>query len=168
MGGMTIRPMTDGDRDAVLDLSATTFDGIAIDQQLSERSNTDLSTGWAERFTISLERHLDDSRSRTYLAVEDGGRIVGYVTVVVDTTTEVGEIPYLAVDDDHQDRGIGTRLLTYGMDELRRAGMSHATIETVAANERCREWYPTLGFKEYARQVMYVRELNDQDETTEA
>jgi GNAT superfamily N-acetyltransferase len=42
----------------------------------------------------------------------------------------IGEISMLAVDPDHQGRGIGTALTEFALDWLKDAGMTVAMVET--------------------------------------
>jgi ribosomal protein S18 acetylase RimI-like enzyme len=55
---------------------------------------------------------------------------VGYVALRLDADTKLGEIYLLAVDPEHQNHGIGTMLTEHAFDEMRRAGMVAAMVDT--------------------------------------
>jgi ribosomal protein S18 acetylase RimI-like enzyme len=62
---------------------------------------------------------------------EAGASAVGFVAVEFDhPERSMGEISMLAVDPDHQGRGIGTALTGFTLDRLKDAGMTVAMVET--------------------------------------
>jgi ribosomal protein S18 acetylase RimI-like enzyme len=62
---------------------------------------------------------------------EAGASAVGFVAVEFDhPERSMGEISMLAVDPDHQGRGIGTALTGFALDRLKDAGMKVAMVET--------------------------------------
>ena len=63
------------------------------------------------------------------MAVSDG-RPVGFVTVALNAFHQgMGAIDILGVDPDYQRRGIGSRLVEFAVDHMRRAGMEVAVVE---------------------------------------
>ena len=53
----------------------------------------------------------------------------------------------LAVDPDHQGKGLGAALLLDGLDWLRRRGARHAIVNTQEANLNALALYERLGFR---------------------
>jgi len=86
---------------------------------------------------------------------EIDGQVVGYITTFRDRDAGMGLIPNLAVDAAHRGRGIGRRLIEYALDDFRKEGLTHAKIETLAQNDIGQNLYPSLGFREVARQIHY-------------
>ena len=56
-------------------------------------------------------------------------------------------------------KGIGRKLLVRSIERFRELGLAQAKIDTLATNEIGRHLYPTVGFREVARQVHYVMSL---------
>lgn len=87
---------------------------------------------------------------RTFLAVEDD-ELVGFGSVA-EHSPQVAELSWLAVTDDHQGQGVGTRLLQEIYADRASAGVRLLTVKTLAetvANEtyeRTRQFYENEGF----------------------
>jgi len=59
------------------------------------------------------------------------GTAVGFVALKLHhPERSMGEISMLAVDPDHQSRGIGTALTEFALDRLKEGGMTVAMVET--------------------------------------
>jgi ribosomal protein S18 acetylase RimI-like enzyme len=155
-----IRPYRPSDRDAILAITVRAFDGVSIDQNIERRYGPIAGVGWYRRKSAHLESDLA-AEAAGVLVAEVEGRVVGYVTTRTDTKTGIGRIPNLAVHPEHQGKGLGRQLLEAALDRLREEGMAFARIETLEQNERCMALYPRLGFEEVARQVHYIRSLDD-------
>ncbi len=155
-----IRPCQPSDRDAILDITVRAFDGVSIDQNIERRYGPIAGVGWQKRKRAHLEADLA-TEAAGVLVAEVEGQVVGYVTTRTDARTRIGRIPNLAVDPEHQGQGLGRQLLEAALDHLREAGMTFARIETLEQNERCMALYPRLGFEEVARQVHFIRPLDD-------
>ena len=65
---------------------------------------------------------------RVWVAVE-AGAVAGFVAVRLHLESSMGEIYMIAVDPDHQRRGIATALTAFALDWMRRSGMSVAMVE---------------------------------------
>ena len=57
--------------------------------------------------------------------------------------------------------GVASRLIEHALDYLRSCGMRVAKIETLVQNAQGQTLYPRFGFQEVARQIHYVRRLDD-------
>ena len=55
--------------------------------------------------------------------------------------------------------GVGKALMAAALDHFRDCGMLYARIETLEQNIKAQNFYPSVGFKEVARQIFYVMEL---------
>jgi GNAT superfamily N-acetyltransferase len=82
------------------------------------------------------------------VAVADG-RPIGFVAVAFDAYWEgIGEVSIIAVDPDHQRRGLGRRLITVALDHMRARGMDSAVVETGndPGHAPARALYASTGF----------------------
>lgn len=79
---------------------------------------------------------------------EVGGIVVGFVSVVLHADEGLGEIHMIAVDPDHQRRGIGSALTRHALALMREAGMSVAMVETGGdpGHHAARRTYERTGF----------------------
>ena len=88
-------------------------------------------------------------------AAEQGGSIVGFVSVRLSLDTSVGEIGLNAVHPDWARRGIGTEIYRFAIERMREAGMRVATVppgETLVTRrhvERTKRRASPLAFPAY-------------------
>jgi ribosomal protein S18 acetylase RimI-like enzyme len=64
-----------------------------------------------------------------------------------DDASRVGHVHRLYVDPARQRSGVGRALLTESTDRLRRSGLSDATLWVMAADDRARAFYESLGWR---------------------
>ena len=78
----------------------------------------------------------------------DTGSTVGFVAVKLDSESSMGEIYMVAVDPDHQGRGVGSTLIKFALAWMKDAGMSIAMVETGGdpGHAPARQTYEKLGF----------------------
>jgi len=100
-----------------------------------------------------------------YFAVVDD-RNVGYVGVGVDERYNVehgvktGYVSGIGVLPDYRRRGIGTRLLLYGLERLKAQGMTSASLDTEDTNPtRAMTLYEKVGFKVLQEYVTCTKDL---------
>lgn len=74
---------------------------------------------------------------------------MGFVAVKLHQDSGMGEIYMVAVDPDHQRKGIGSTLMGCAMDWMRESGMAVAMVETGAdpGHAPARRVYERMGFK---------------------
>ncbi|MFW6161940.1 MAG: GNAT family N-acetyltransferase [Planctomycetota bacterium] len=154
-----IRPYRSDDFDALVALTRVAFDGTSVDQNIERLYGVIGGLSWQERKARHVESDVTADPAGI-LVFEAEGEVVGYVSCRAHPRTRIGWIPNLAVHPEHQGRGIGRQLMAAAFDYLRRRGMAFVRIETLEQNERCRGWYPRLGFREVARQIHYIRPLD--------
>jgi ribosomal protein S18 acetylase RimI-like enzyme len=157
--GYTIRPYTAQDLARLQEITADTFGPVSIDRNMEQVLGAFGRGDWRTRKVTAI---ADDCRVQpdgVFVAEDDGGQIVGYVTTRLNEASRIGWIPNLAVDPAHQGRGLGRLLLEHALEYFRRSGMEVAKIETLEQNPVGKRLYPSLGFKEVARQVHYAMRL---------
>ena len=80
----------------------------------------------------------------------DGELVVGFVAAKLHTESGMGEIHMVAVDPEHQRKGIGAALSEQAIQWMRESGMAVAMVETGGdpGHEPARSTYEHLGFQE--------------------
>jgi ribosomal protein S18 acetylase RimI-like enzyme len=154
-----LRPYREADRERLKEITIAAFPGVSIDRLIEEQFGLLNGVDWAARKRQSIDADCDAHPAGILVAEAEDGRIVGYITTRLNPETGLGWVPNLAVEPDCQGTGIGKQLMQAALEYLRAAGMTHAKIETLTANERGQAFYPSFGFVEVARQIHYVRKL---------
>lgn len=102
----------------------------------------------------------EHTRPDEVLVAEADGAVVGWVRPVVATrlasNAHVFEIRGVAVDPEHQGRGIGRRLVQAAEGEARRRGARKMSLRVLAMNIVARRLYESCG---YAVEGVLVREF---------
>ena len=103
----------------------------------------------AEKEQAELLASLCDAKSpqNVYVALIDG-KIVGFVSMLLDQEKKVGEIGLNAVHPDHAGQGIGTELYEFALQKMTEAGMLVATVGTAGdpSHAAARRAYQKAGF----------------------
>ncbi len=146
----------------VLDLSKRAWSPVFSQlQPATERFVFDAfyPDGWWERQKAEIEALVDDRRTRLAVATEDSA-VLGFVGIRIHPEDRMGEIYILAVDPDHQRRGIGTALMDFAFAEIKKAGMAMVMVETGddPGHAPSRATYESAGFKRWPV-ARYFREL---------
>lgn len=155
-----IRPFRPEDLPALKQIMVEAFDGVSIDQGIEQRFGTVNGHDWKWR----KARHLDDDVRRDssgIFVVEHSNLIVGFVSSWMDLDAGIGQIPNISLRPEFRGQGLGRRLLELVLNRFRKAGLTHAKIETLAQNEVGNHLYRSVGFEEVARQVHFVAELSN-------
>lgn len=125
-----IRPFQATDRDAVVDFAvrawAPVFASIkaALDPDFYALS---YPGGWETNQRAAVAASLESEHAWVW---QDDEAPVGFVTVKLDAESKLGEIYMIAVDPDHQQKGIARALTDFAVEQMREAGMTMAMVET--------------------------------------
>lgn len=158
---IVIRPYRETDRPTLHALTVDAFEGVSIDRNIDRLLGPVAGRDWRLRKTRHLDEDIDATDSEVAVAEEaGGGRTVGYVTLLYDRATRIGWIHHMAVVADLRGHGLGRRLLEHALGRLRAERMTIARIETLEQNPVGRHLFPTLGFREVARQIYYAMRLD--------
>lgn len=147
---MRIRPLTEADAAQVVDLSlrawAPVFDTEleTIGAELFNRLEGD---DWRVRQQRDVEDALADDGMLVWVA-DIGGQAVGFVAARLAQDRSMGEVYMVAVDPDHQGRGIGSALMDVATAWIRDAGVPVAVVETGgdAGHAPARQLYESAGY----------------------
>ena len=155
---ISIRVYRPGDLEAIKQLTVESFAGVTLEQNVEEALGILRGHDWRWR----KARHIDQdvaANAKGIFVAEAKGRVVGYITTVLDREAGKGRIPNLAVKAEFRGRGLGRHLIERALDYFRSEDLEYAMIETMAQNVRGNHVYPACGFVEVARQVHFARRL---------
>lgn len=155
-----IRTFQSTDLETLREITIICFDGVSIDQSIETTFGKLTKTNWCQR----KARHIDldvRANSEGIFVYEDTGCILGFITTRIDSKTQTGFIPNLAVLPKHQEKGIGKALMISALNYLEAKGMVMARIETLEQNIVGTAFYPRTGFREVARQIHYAMPLKN-------
>jgi ribosomal protein S18 acetylase RimI-like enzyme len=155
---MTIRPFISTDLETLRRITTEGFDGTAIDQSVERELGIVGGRDWRWRKAHQINADCATNPAGVFVAEEDG-RILGYITTLIDREASKGRIPNLAVDASARGSGIGRKLIEHALDYFRREGLAFAMIETMTNNAVGQHLYPSCGFVEVARQIHYAMKL---------
>lgn len=141
-------------------ITAETFEPVSIDRNMERILGPFGPTDWKTRKVATIAEDCRVQPDGVFVAEDEWGAVVGYVTTRLNPTSGVGWIPNLAVDPAHQGRGIGRALLEHALEFFRERGMVVAKIETLEQNPIGQTLYPSLGFIEVARQIHFAMRLD--------
>ncbi|MBI2302096.1 MAG: GNAT family N-acetyltransferase [Armatimonadetes bacterium] len=156
---VTIRRYREPDRARLLDITEEAFPEASLDRLIEQRYGVLNDCPWPLRKRAQVDADCDANPDGVFVAVDETGAVLGYITTRLWRETRVGWIPNLAVTPACQGQGIGRRLLEAALDYFRAVGMTHAKIETLAHNARGEHLYTSLGFDELARQIHFTMVL---------
>jgi ribosomal protein S18 acetylase RimI-like enzyme len=155
-----IRTYRPGDLPRLQSLTTEAFEPVSIDRNLETLFGEINGRDWKWRKARAVETDCGRDPDGVFVAEMDG-LIVGYITTWIDREGGMGMIPNLAVDREVRGRGIGRQLIEHALRRFRNAGLTHARIETLEQNPVGQKLYPSLGFREVARQIHYGMQLNE-------
>jgi ribosomal protein S18 acetylase RimI-like enzyme len=142
------------------EITAATFGPVSIDGNIDRLLGPVAGGDWQQRKLAAIDEDCRIQPDGVFVAEHPADGIVGYITTRVNLETGVGWIPNLAVDPAHQKHGLGRALIQHALADFKERGLSIARIETLEQNAAGQVLYPTLGFKEVARQIHYATRLD--------
>jgi len=107
-----------------------------------------------------IESHARKYPEWIYIC-EEAGKVVGFVTFLLDTEKGIGQIGNNAVDPECSLKGIGQQLYKAVLDYFRRHAMRYATVFTGLdeAHARARKAYERAGFNIRHDDTVYYMKL---------
>lgn len=158
--GETIRAYRESDLEALRRITAVCFDGVSIDRNIEDAFGLIGDVDWTRRKLAEIDDDVAAHPNGIFVADVDGIS-AGYITTRINEQTKIGRIPNLAVDPEFQGSGLGRKLIEHALAYFKSEGMLCAKIETLEQNEIGSAFYPSMGFVEVAKQIHYVRRLED-------
>ena len=157
---MTIRRYKELDCEALKQISVVCFEGVSIDQNIERLWGRIAGKNWAWCMRRQIEDDINNHPDGIFVAESDS-IVVGFITTRVDYATKIGSIPHLAVLPAQRRRGLAKKLVDEAIAHLKGEGMEHVRIDTLEQNAVCQHFYPKRGFKELARVIHYIMEIDD-------
>ena len=107
----------------------------------------DKEVDWLGRQLANMEKG-----ETIVIVAEVDGKVIGHVEVNLQgrSMRHVGELN-IVIKAEYRDRGIGTEMIKTIIEESRKAGLRVITLETFPHNQRAKNVYEKLGFKETGR-----------------
>lgn len=108
------------------------------------------------------ESYLNDAytNSFNYIYVyENDNEIVGYISYSFDG--DIAEMLNFCVDRNMQNKGIGTKLLSYTISEFESLNGSSIILEVNSQNNNAIKIYQKMGFKQISKRKAYYSDGND-------
>jgi ribosomal protein S18 acetylase RimI-like enzyme len=160
-----IRPLAGSDVDDVVALSLRAWEPVFASMRaaMGEAVFRHVYPDWSAMQAAAVAGVLRDGATHSWVA-DDGGRPVGFVAVVHHDEDHgepnSSEIEMIAVDPDHQRRGIADDLLAHAVEQARAHGSVLAVIGTGGdpGHAPARAAYEKAGFRPFP-QVRYYRML---------
>ena len=106
--------------------------------------------GWRERQSEDLAVTLDDEPENVDIVLVDG-ELAGWVCTRIHPEDHMGEVYVLAIDPEHQGKGLGRALLQHSIERARSHGMRMVMVETGddPGHAPARHLYETSGFERW-------------------
>jgi ribosomal protein S18 acetylase RimI-like enzyme len=153
-----VRPFTPDDLDDVVALSLRAWAPVhaSMAAVLGIEVNARVYPDWRAAQESDVRAVCGDGHADVWVADVDG-RAVGFVAVVLRDGGATGEIDMVAVDPDHQRRGIGAALTGRALDHIRAAGGTLAVVRTGGdpGHAPARRAYERAGFTALPLVVYY-------------
>jgi len=132
MMNLHIRPYSEGDLEAIVELSLLAWEPVftAWQEILGPKLYPiAIYPDWRKSQKEVVEKGCRDENANTWVAVVDGN-VVGFVVYELDEKSKTGEVRLIAVRPEHQNQGIGTELNTFALRKLKDGGMKLAVVGT--------------------------------------
>ncbi len=128
---MRIRRCTEDDHARVVELSLRAWEPVfaSLAGVLGPAIFSLLHPDWRADQANAVEEAISSEAMAAWVAEGDEA-VEGFVVISLDESRGMGEIYMIAVDPDAQRRGVGGALTEFALDEMRRAGMRVAMVET--------------------------------------
>ena len=129
---LQIRPVSDEDIEAVVQLSLRAWEPIfaSFRQILGAEIYTRIYPDWRTLQSTSVAAICRESGNTFVWVAEVDGSVIGFIACKLNMDDKSGEVEYLAVDPDYQNRGIGTELNRFALDQMKARGMKIAVLGT--------------------------------------
>lgn len=156
---MNIRPHRLDDLMFLKQIMAQVFEGVSLDQAMEQKFGLISDHDWKWRKTQHLDVDVNRKYSEIFVA-EVEGKITGFITTWQDKNSGIGHIPNIGIVPEFQGRGLGRKLILHALNYFRHSGLTHAKIETLIQNDVGNHLYTSVGFREIARQIHFVGDLD--------
>ena len=148
---MQIEPYDESRLEAIVHLSLRAWAPVfaSLESVMEPAVYFEMHPDWRVTQRASVEATCRDPAMRVWVAAEQA-QTLGFVASRLHAADRIGEIYMIAVDPEHQRRGIATRLTNHSLEWFRAQGMSIAMVETGAdpGHAPARAAYESTGFRQ--------------------
>jgi ribosomal protein S18 acetylase RimI-like enzyme len=129
---LRIRSVRDSDVEGLVQLSLLAWVPVfdSFQRILGREIYALIWPDWRVSQRNGIEMVCKDRERFTVLVAEWEGIVVGFLAYELNAKDRTGEVQLLAVHPEYQNRGIGTELNNYALNEMKERGMSMAKVET--------------------------------------
>lgn len=146
---LTIRKMQKTDIAPLIPITLAAYEPIfaSFKQILGTDIYTHIIPDWQKTQTDEITNAYENPAHTAWVADLEG-KIVGLITHYIHEGTTTGEIHFLLVDPQHQNQGIGTKLIDHAVTTLKEAGMNIVSLGTGGdpGHAPARHTYEKAGF----------------------
>jgi ribosomal protein S18 acetylase RimI-like enzyme len=142
--GMHIRPFEPRDLDDLIELTLLAFEPVFVsfERILGPKIYPLLYPDWRKTQTEWVEKFSSSEKTQLCVAEMDG-KAVGLIAYEL-YDNQMGEVQFLVVHPEYQNRGIGTELNAYALQKLKEGGAKLVEVgtggdESHAPARRCYE-----------------------------
>ncbi len=100
---------------------------------------------------------IDNPFTQYYIYLKED-KVVGFINY--DILYERSELIYIAVLEEHQKEGIGSKLLSYMIDDCEKQQLENITLEVSVENQKAIGLYQKFGFKKVATRKKYYQGID--------
>jgi ribosomal protein S18 acetylase RimI-like enzyme len=147
---MDIEPYADSDLAAIVALSLRAWEPVfaSLAQVMDPEVFREQHPDWRVTQRNAVEATCADESFRVWVARE-GAQTAGFVALRLHAADRMGEIYMIAVDPEHQRRGIAAALTQHSLAWFRQAGMTTVMVETGGdpGHAPARRTYESAGFR---------------------
>lgn len=150
---MEIRNFCENDREYLLNIAPRAFSvwtRLALDKTLPREKNDEF---FKREVTLYMDYVNKGDQNISIIVAEEDDKVVGYIVVGIDKVRSQiygflwGHIISLAVDPDYHGQGIGSALISAGLDWMRDKGVKYAEVLTDQNNIAAIRAYEKNNFK---------------------
>jgi ribosomal protein S18 acetylase RimI-like enzyme len=129
---LQLRPVRDDDVKDVVRLSLSAWAPVfsSFEQIMGPDIYAYVYPDWIKSQSESIEAVCKDGEETIVWVAELDGVVVGFLAYKLDAKDKTGEVWFLAVDPEYQNRGIGTELNNFGLEKMKESGMQMAVVGT--------------------------------------
>ena len=129
---LCIRPVRDNDVDALVELSLLAWIPVfsSFEQVLGPEIYAIIYPDWRKSQKEAVEAVCKDGEKTVIWVAEVDGIPVGFVAYELSIEDQTGELQFLAVHPEYQNRGIGTELNNLALKKMKESGMKMAVVGT--------------------------------------
>lgn len=162
-----VRLSTKDDVDAIVELGLLAWEPVfeSFKNIMGPTVFPIIYPNWKKSQREEMERVCKETDKYDTYVAEINGKVAGFTTLELNQETKKGEIYFLAVHPDAQNKGIGTVLNNFAIQKLKEAGMKIAVVGTGGdpSHAPARRSYEKAGFKRVLPVVNYYMDLTEEN-----